>query len=58
MGIGGVLVLLMLSWFTGVDFLSLVGGGGGPVPSGDRRHQPADRDLTRKRSVWSTSSTP
>src|SRR5688572_22921972 len=27
MGIGGVLVLLLLSWFTGVDFLSLVGGG-------------------------------
>ena len=25
MGIGGVLVLLVLSWFTGVDFLSLVG---------------------------------
>lgn len=29
MGIGGLLVLLVLSWFTGVDFLSLVGGGGG-----------------------------
>jgi predicted metalloprotease len=28
MGIGGVLVLLVLSWFTGVDFLSLVGDGG------------------------------
>lgn len=33
MGIGGVLVLLMLSWFTGVDFLSLVGGGGAPPPT-------------------------
>jgi Predicted metalloprotease len=34
MGIGGVLVLLLLSWFTGVDFLSLVGGGsGGSAPS-------------------------
>lgn len=32
MGIGGLLVLLVLSWFTGVDFLSLVGGGGGGVP--------------------------
>ena len=32
LGIGGVLVLLLLSWFTGVDFLSLVGGGG-PAPS-------------------------
>ena len=30
MGIGGVLVLLVLSWFTGVDFLSLLGGGGAP----------------------------
>ena len=28
LGIGGVLVLLVLSWFTGVDFLSLLGGGG------------------------------
>ncbi|MEO8521205.1 MAG: neutral zinc metallopeptidase, partial [Acidobacteriota bacterium] len=28
MGIGGVVVLLVLSWATGVDFLSLVGGGG------------------------------
>jgi predicted metalloprotease len=33
MGIGGVLVLLVLSWFTGVDFLSLVGGGGGAPSS-------------------------
>lgn len=32
MGIGGVLVLLVLSWFTGVDFLSLVGNSG-PPPS-------------------------
>ena len=32
MGIGGVLVLLLLSWFTGVDFLSLLGGGGSPAP--------------------------
>ena len=31
MGIGGVLVLLVLSWFTGVDFLSLVGDGGAPA---------------------------
>ncbi|MEN3339705.1 MAG: hypothetical protein V7647_3381, partial [Acidobacteriota bacterium] len=29
LGIGGVVVLLLLSWATGVDFLSLVGGGGG-----------------------------
>jgi len=30
LGIGGLLVLLLLSWATGVDFLSLVGSGGGP----------------------------
>ena len=30
MGIGGILVLLLLSWFTGVDFLSLLGGGAAP----------------------------
>lgn len=29
LGIGGVLLLLILSWATGVDFLSLVGPGGG-----------------------------
>jgi len=33
LGIGGVLLLLILSWATGVDFLSLVGGGGGAPPS-------------------------
>lgn len=33
MGIGGVLVLLLLSWATGVDFLSLAGGGAPPVES-------------------------
>jgi predicted metalloprotease len=31
-GIGGLLVMLLLSWVTGVDFLSLLGGGG-PPPS-------------------------
>jgi predicted metalloprotease len=31
LGIGGLLVLLLLSWATGVDFLSFVGSGGGPV---------------------------
>ena len=33
LGIGGMLLLLVLSWFTGVDFLSLVGGGGGAPQS-------------------------
>jgi len=29
LGIGGLLVVLLLSWATGIDFVSLVGGGGG-----------------------------
>ena len=32
-GLGGLLVVLLLTWLTGVDFLSLAGGGGGvPMP--------------------------
>src|SRR6266516_1955075 len=27
LGIGGLLVMLLLSWATGIDFVSLVGGG-------------------------------
>jgi hypothetical protein len=30
MGIGGLVVLLLLSWFTGTDLLSLLGGGAVP----------------------------
>jgi predicted metalloprotease len=30
LGIGGLLVVLLLSWATGIDFLSLVGNGGSP----------------------------
>jgi predicted metalloprotease len=30
-GLGGLLIVLLLSWFTGVDFLSLIGGGGVPM---------------------------
>jgi predicted metalloprotease len=34
LGIGGLLLMLILSWVTGVDFLSLLGSGGGaPVES-------------------------
>ncbi len=33
LGLGGLLLLLVLSWATGVDFLSLLGGGGGSNPS-------------------------
>jgi uncharacterized protein len=32
LGIGGLLLMLVLSWATGVDFLSLLGGGGGGAP--------------------------
>ena len=32
LGIGGLLLLLVLSWATGVDFLSLIGGDGGSAP--------------------------
>src|SRR5262245_14083093 len=35
MGVGGVLLLLVLSWATGTDFLSLLGGGV-PTQSSDR----------------------
>ena len=31
-GLGGLLVVLLLTWLTGVDFLSLIGGGGVPIP--------------------------
>ena len=33
LGLGGLLVLLLLSWFTGVDFLSLLGNSGPPSES-------------------------
>ena len=32
LGLGGLLIVLLLSWFTGVDFLSLLTNSGGPVP--------------------------
>jgi uncharacterized protein len=32
LGLGGLLVVLVLSWATGIDFLSLVGGGGTSAP--------------------------
>jgi predicted metalloprotease len=33
LGLGGLLLVLLLSWATGVDFLSLVSDGGGPAPT-------------------------
>jgi predicted metalloprotease len=48
-GIGGFLLLLVLSWITGTDFLSLVGGGGvGPAteePPGAVRSTPEEERL-------------
>jgi hypothetical protein len=47
LGIGGLLLLLILSWTTGIDFLSLAGGGGGPAP-------PPSADVGTSGSVRST----
>jgi predicted metalloprotease len=33
LGVGGLLLLLVLSWATGIDLTSIVGGGGAPAPS-------------------------
>ncbi len=33
LGVGGVVVLLLLSWATGVDFTSIAGGGSAPPPT-------------------------
>src|SRR5215218_5621921 len=32
LGVGGLLLLLVLSWATGIDLTSIVGGGGGSAP--------------------------
>src|SRR3954449_4430239 len=32
LGVGGLLLALVLSWATGIDFLSLLGGGGSVAP--------------------------
>jgi uncharacterized protein len=53
LGIGGLLLVLILSWATGVDFLSLLGGGGvdpGPgastsAPGGELRTTPEEERL-------------
>ena len=49
LGIGGFLVLLVLSWFTGVDFLSLFGGGTPDTQmvgtSGDVRSTPEEEQM-------------
>ena len=50
LGLGGLLVVLLLSWVTGVDFLSLLGPEGGAPPSanttgGDLRTTPEEEKL-------------
>jgi uncharacterized protein len=51
LGLGGLLVVLVLSWLTGIDFLSLVGPGAptpGPsanVPAGELRTTPEEERL-------------
>ena len=57
LGIGGLLVLLVLSWATGVDFLSLLGGGGGGAADRVGRHVRHGRDVRRRKRSSSTSST-
>jgi predicted metalloprotease len=65
-GIGGLLVVLLLSWLTGVDFLSLVGPGGpmpesaqtggGPVastPEEERRVDFVDAVMEDAQELWS-----
>jgi predicted metalloprotease len=48
LGIGGVVVLLALSWFTGTDFLSLLDGGSsidGPASSGPVQSSPQEERM-------------
>ena len=53
LGIGGVVVLLVGSWLTGVNLFDVVGGGGGVEPMWSPSAQPHRR---RKKRSWSTSS--
>src|SRR3954469_16306434 len=58
LGIGGFIVVALLSMFTGVDFFSLLGGGGGgsasPTPvgtSGSTSAPPANASPSEERMV-------
>jgi predicted metalloprotease len=50
LGIGGLLLALVLSWATGVDFLSLLGGDGSPELTGTSG-QPAETSPQEERMV-------
>ena len=42
MGLGGIVLVLAIAWFTGINPLTLLGGGGGvQLPTGDESAQPA-----------------
>ena len=51
LGIGGLLLLLILSWVTGIDLTSILGGGGGSAPpssvgtSGEVKASPAEEKM-------------
>ena len=57
LGIGGFIVVALLSMFTGVDFFSILGGGGGrPEPSARRSAPRATSPPRRRKKRWSTWS--
>ena len=45
LGLGGVVLLFILSWATGTDFLSLLGNGGG-IPTSQSSGQPGELQTT------------
>jgi predicted metalloprotease len=50
LGVGGFLLLLVLSWATGTDFLSLVGGGG-PAATNSPGSQPVQTTAAEEQQV-------
>jgi len=51
LGVGGLLVALVLSWITGVDFLSLLGGGGPQPETVGTSGQPLETTPQEERMV-------
>jgi predicted metalloprotease len=50
-GVGGLVLLLVLSWATGTDLLSLLGTGGGGAPVGDSRPLSPDESTPEEERV-------
>jgi predicted metalloprotease len=48
LGVGGVLILLVLSWLTGTNFFTLLSGGGGPAVVGSPSGAPASPQEERR----------